>query len=382
MVAGLSMPGSAELLLLTMGGVLPLRRPRSSPSNLPRLAIVVPAHNEQSGIGECVDKLRTASRGDGGVAIVVVADNCSDRTADVARQRGARVLERVDDARRGKGYALDYAFQALAGEDWDAFLIIDADTSVSEELIRLTREAFAHGAMATQCGYLVRNPAASVRTRLMNVALMAFNVLRPRGRARWGLSCGILGNGFGLSRQALERVQYEATSVVEDLEYHLRLVRARIRVEFLPGTYVYADIPASGTGVTTQRTRWEGGRFRMIREQTLPLLAEVFAGRLRLLEPLLELLLLPLALHVMLLLAALAFPVYGVRIYAACGLGLVLVHVFAAMILGGAAWRDLVALAGAPFYLVWKGLMIPKLIRGARASSSWVRTEREQEPKG
>jgi cellulose synthase/poly-beta-1,6-N-acetylglucosamine synthase-like glycosyltransferase len=381
-VALISLPGSIELLLLTLGGLLPARRPRGGlPGPLPSLAVVVPAHDEEKAIGSCIDNLRAAGACEAGVRVVVIADNCSDGTATEAVSHGAHVLVRFNEEERGKGHALNHAFAELMREGWDAFLIVDADTAISPGLIRRTREAFAHGAAATQCGYLVRNAGGSVRTRLMNLALMAFNVLRPRGRWRWGLSCGILGNGFGVSRSLLEGVPYDATSVVEDLEYHLRLVREGERVEFLPDAFVYADMPVAGSGVKTQRARWEGGRLRMIREHAPSLLGEVLTGRFRMLEPLLELLLLPLAMHVLFLLAAVAFPFAPVRLYGLAGLALVLLHVLAGVLVSRGGWRDVAALAAAPFYVVWKVLMIPLLIRTSRSSSAWVRTEREQEQK-
>jgi cellulose synthase/poly-beta-1,6-N-acetylglucosamine synthase-like glycosyltransferase len=381
-VALLSLPGSIELLLLTLGGLLPARRARAClPGPLPSLAVVVPAHDEEQGIGVCIDSLRVAGAFEEGVRVVVIADNCSDGTATEAVSHGAHVLVRFNEEERGKGHALNHAFAALMREGWDAFLIVDADTTISPGLITRTREAFAHGAAATQCGYLVRNAGGSVRTRLMNLALMAFNVLRPRGRWRWGLSCGILGNGFGVSRSLLEGVPYDATSVVEDLEYHLRLVREGERVEFLPDVFVYAVMPVSGSGVKTQRARWEGGRLRMIREHAPSLLREVLAGRFRMLEPLLELLLLPLAMHVLLLLMAVAFPFAPVRLYGLAGLALVLLHVLAGVLVAGGGWSDVAALAAAPFYVAWKVLMIPVLIRTSRSSSAWVRTEREPDQK-
>ena len=379
-VALLSLPGSIELLLLTLGGLLPARRPRAAlPGPLPSLAVVVPAHDEELNIGACVDNLRAAGACEEGVRVVVIADNCSDGTATKAVIHGAHVLVRFNEEERGKGHALNHAFAELMREGWDAFLIVDADTAIGPGLIRSTRMAFAHGAAATQCGYLVRNGGGSVRTRLMNLALMAFNVLRPRGRWRWGLSCGILGNGFGVSGSLLESVPYDATSVVEDLEYHLRLVREGERVEFLPDAFVYADMPVSGSGVKTQRARWEGGRLRMVREHAPALFEEVLRGRFRMLEPLLELLLLPLAMHVLLLLMAVAFPFAPVRLYGLAGLAIVLLHVLAGVLVSGGGWRDVAALVAAPFYVAWKVLIIPVLVRTSRSSPAWVRTEREPE---
>jgi cellulose synthase/poly-beta-1,6-N-acetylglucosamine synthase-like glycosyltransferase len=228
-----------------------------------------------------------------------------------------------------------------------------------------------------QCRYLVRNPEGSMRTRLMNLALMAFNAFRPRGRERWGLSVGILGNGFGLRRAVLAAVPYTASSVVEDLEYHLRLVEAGYRVEFVESTSVFGEMPVKGAGVKTQRARWEGGRIRMMREHGPSLAGRVLRGRLRMLEPLLELLLLPLAMHVALLLMTLvAAPSAIVLTYAAVAFGFLALHLIGAVWRCGGTWRDLGALGAAPFYVLWKLAMIPVLIRTSRSNSAWVRTER------
>jgi cellulose synthase/poly-beta-1,6-N-acetylglucosamine synthase-like glycosyltransferase len=222
----------------------------------------------------------------------------------------------------------------------------------------------------------VNNAEASLRTRLMNIALFAFNVLRPRGRDRWELSAGLLGNGFGLTRETLQAVPYDAVSVVEDLEYHLRLVRTGRVVRFADAVTVKADMPAGGQGAKTQRARWEGGRLRMAAQAVPSLLMEILRGRIRLIEPLLELLLLPLAFHVVLLLAALVPPFAPTRIYAICGLCVVALHIVAAIRVGGGGLKEFAALAAAPFYIVWKAMLIPAMLRTARKDAEWVRTER------
>jgi len=287
------------------------------------------------------------------------------------------VLERNDRGQRGKGYALDFAFKQLLAEGADAFFVVDADSRVAPNFMTEMAAAVEAGAGAVQCRYLVANPGASLRTRLMNVALLAFNVLRPRGRDRWGFSAGLLGNGFGLAATTLQAVPYHATSVVEDLEYHLSLVRAGIVVRFAGRTAVYGDMPAEGKGIRTQRARWEGGRFRMIRAKAPELLRHILRGRVRFAEPLLELLLLPLGLHVALLMIVLASPQAALRLYGAAGLAVTGVHVISAIPVGGGGRRDLAALALAPFYILWKICMLPSILRAARRDAPWVRTERD-----
>lgn len=377
LLALLSLPGTIELLLVTIGGALsprPLKGPETTP--IGRVAILVPAHNEAEGIGPTVASLQACDRGDADFAVVVIADNCSDATAALARAAGARVLERQDQERRGKGYALDYAFGVLLEEDFDAFIVVDADTRVASNLVTECRRAMRRGAAALQCTYRIANPESSLRARLRDIAWMAFNVLRLRGRERWGLSVGLLGNGFGLTRSTLEAVPYLATSVVEDMEYHLRLVESGRRVVFVEGTIVLSDAPFDRSAGAVQRARWEGGRFRMVIDWTPNLTRRVLRGEWRVLEPLLELLLLPLAYHVLLLLVVLLPPFGPTRLYALFGLALVVAHVLVSIRVSRGGWRDLLALASAPLYIIWKLTILRSIGRAARTDAAWVRTDR------
>ncbi len=242
----ITLPGSIALALLTLGGILPPARRRPSTTQVTgRLAVVIPAHNEATTIQRCVRSLTACiSPGEQVVtSIIVIADHCTDATAELARSAGAQVIERAGAERRGKGFALQDAFERLLAEGFDAMLVIDADTVVEANLLVEVVRLLHAGADGVQTRYGVLNPDAAIRTRLMNVALMAFNVLRPRGRDRWGWSAGILGNGFALSRATLEAVPYRADSIVEDLEYHLSLVRFGKRIVFADHTTVRAEMP-------------------------------------------------------------------------------------------------------------------------------------------
>jgi cellulose synthase/poly-beta-1,6-N-acetylglucosamine synthase-like glycosyltransferase len=373
----ITLPGTVELLILSVAGALPRRKEAELQlRRVYRFAIVVPAHNEEQNIARCVKSLLAADSTGIDRGVVVVADNCLDHTGDQARAAGARVLVRASETERGKGYALDFAFRTLAPEGWDGFAVVDADSEVAPSFLVEMAARMRLGAAAAQCRYLVRNAGDSIRTRLMRVAGAAFNVLRPRGRERCGLSAGIYGNGFALSAETLRAVPYTASSLVEDVEYHLALVEADRQVRFVDTTAVYGDMPVAGAGVKTQRARWEGGRFRMIREKTLSLAAKVLRGRFRLLEPCLDLLLLPLAFHVCLLLLAAATPYWPVRAVGLFGLGVVVFHLAAAIIVTGGGFADVAALLAAPFYVGWKILLIPRLARSSGAKAAWARTER------
>jgi cellulose synthase/poly-beta-1,6-N-acetylglucosamine synthase-like glycosyltransferase len=374
----LTLPGDLELLALTCASFLRVRL--TVPSTTPwRVTVIVPAHNEERSIAACVASI-LASETDGmEVQVAVIADNCTDATAATARAAGAHVLERFSDAQRGKGYALDFAFRHADLAHADGFLVVDADSRIAENFIAIAAGKLRSGADAVQARYIALNANENTRTRLMALALRGFNVVRPRGRHNLGLSVGILGNGFGLRRETLAAVPYSASSVVEDLEYHLSLVRAGKRVVFADSTAVLGEMTVRSKGAGTQRSRWEGGRLRMLREAAPGLLSDVLRGRLRSVEPLFELLLLPLAFHTVLLLVACSSPWALPRVFGLAGISIVLLHLVAAIVVGGGGWEDAVALAAAPAYILWKVLLIPKLLRGARADEKWVRTERNAE---
>jgi cellulose synthase/poly-beta-1,6-N-acetylglucosamine synthase-like glycosyltransferase len=373
------LPGSIELLLLTIAGIFPARKIKgqNESDKKMRLAVVIPAHNEENGVTESIKSVFSCSAREAEFDVVVIADNCSDATAERAASAGARVLTRRNEELRGKGYTLDFAFNSLLPEGYDGFLVIDADTVVQANLIDEVARLFKNGAEAVQCRYGVKNADSSVRTRLMNVALMAINHLRPRGRENLCLSVGIFGNGFGLKAETLRVVGYNTITIDEDLEYHLLLVRAGVRVRFTDRTAVFGEMPSQGKGVTTQRARWEGGRFRLIKIFAPRLLRDVFQGKLWLIEPLLELLLLPLAFHVVLLLLVLVQPIFWLRVFGLVCLSLVVIHLIAALWVGKARLKDVLALFFVPFYVVWKLALLGKIFQSTKQEAEWVRTQRE-----
>jgi cellulose synthase/poly-beta-1,6-N-acetylglucosamine synthase-like glycosyltransferase len=373
----LTLPLMAELATLTVASLLPRRASDNpKPSDELQLAVIVPAHNEELLIRTCVESLKLAARSSR-TRIIVVAHNCSDRTASRAKLAGAEVLVCNDPLAKGKGSALAAGF-ALATEDGvDATLVVDADSTVSANLIDEVRRALANGAEAVQCRYEMESSSRRPATRLTALAFRGFNVVRATGRARLGLSAGITGNGFAVRQALLAQNSYNSLSVVEDLEFHIRLVLAGKRVRFLEDAKVTSALPISKQGEATQRSRWEGGRANAARAWLLPLLSQLVRGRLSMLEPILDLTSLPIGYAVFLLLAAACFPLLWLRGYALAALAIVACHVLAAARIGPDFVGDLRTLARAPGYILWKLLMLPALFRNSRAKASWVRTERE-----
>ena len=377
----LTLPGTLEILFLNLGGLI---RPKNKkiPETLQtslRVAVVVPAHNEEDGIQRTVRSLLACPGVGGQDPLVVVADNCTDATASKAREAGAKVFERSQPDQRGKGYALQFAFEKVLREDVDAVLVIDADTLVEPTLVAECKRLFVRGADGVQVRYLTMSRDQTFRSRLVQLAVLAFNHLRPQARQWWGISVGILGNGFALTRATLQEVPFQASGITEDLEYHLALVKAGRRIQFTDATTVRSDIPTSPGGATDQRARWEGGRYRLMIERIPGLLLEILKGQWRLLEPLFELLLLPLSFHVLLLAVALLVGPSSARLYGIAALGVVAGHVVLALRKSGGKGIEVFTLMGLPGYLLWKIMMIPMFGKMAKKHARWVRTERKLE---
>jgi cellulose synthase/poly-beta-1,6-N-acetylglucosamine synthase-like glycosyltransferase len=376
---------SGYLLVLTL---LSGRR-RAPPAVPPRLRfdVVVPAHDEEAGIAATVASLLALDYPEALRRVVVVADNCTDATAERARSAGATVLVRTNAELRGKGYALEHAFAwSLDGGFADAVVVVDADTEVSPNLLRAFAARLEAGAPAIQAFYGVRNPFDSWRTRLMAVALGIFHMLRSLGRERLGCSAGLRGNGMCFSAAVLKEVPHEAFSIVEDLEYGIRLGMAGHRVQFAAEASVLGDMPVGGAAADVQRRRWEGGRWQMARQLGLPILRRGIRSGDRVLVDLgLDLLVPPLAYLAAAAAVGTAVALAGSWLAGRLlwpvwpwggSLAALLVYVARGWWLSGTGWRGLLGLLGAPFYLVWKIGLLAR--RRPRSRQEWVRTPRER----
>lgn len=359
------LPGAIELLLVTVGAILPKHRQQGQLPPGGNLVVVIPAHNEEKYLGRTLQTLK-------GNDVLVVADNCTDQTAKIARDSGCRVLERYDEVHRGKSYALNDAFKHLANENNTWIAVVDADAVVSEGF---TQAILASTHEAVQVFYGVDPSLNSWRHKLLRIAFYAMNGVRLRGRWRLGLSAGICGNGFAIRKSLLERVPYHTHTLVEDLSYHLALIKTGHRVEYSEQGSVYAAFPDKGPGVAIQRTRWEGGRLSVAKQEILPLLKGLLEGNWRYFEPLCELMTLPLGFQVMLAFIA-ALLTTGWLLALSFGmLVLIAAHILLGIALKGSI-KDLWALAFAPFYILWKITTLPALWQSLKRSAPWIRTPR------
>lgn len=374
----LTLPLVAELLLLTVAGWFPARQvcgKCTAGRAKPRTMAVVPAHNEALLIGRCVRSLLQDRAPETGV--LVVAHNCTDATAAVAKAAGARVMEVRDDGRGGKGSALRAGLAEAADLGFEGLMVVDADAVVSPCFLAAAQDALSRHE-AVQVRYQLTGHRGERQARLGCLGFLGMNILRPRGRERLGLSVGIFGNGFGLRREVLARVPYLTSSMVEDLEYHLRLVRSGVRVRFIEDATVTSEVaPQREDGSGRQQARWEGGRVLAMRRWAPRLGWDVLCGRWRSAEPLLDLLALPLALGLVLLLLALAMPLAWTRVYALLAFGVLAAHVLSAAAEADGPGTALQSILALPPYIGWKLSLVPGTLRASRPDAVWAPTARD-----
>jgi len=390
---------TSYLLLLTVAAWYKSRQtdnPSGEQTN--RFLILVPAHNEERLLPELLTNLHQLDYPQSLYAVHVVADNCTDQTAEIARQGGAIAHERVNDAQRGKGFALQWLLQRLqqANEPHDAIVILDADSIVSPNFLRVMDGRLARGERVIQAYYAVRNPDQSWAVSLRYAALAVLHYLRPLGRMALGGSAGLKGNGMVFVADILKQHEWSA-SVTEDIEFHMTLVLAGERVMFAPDAVVEAEMPHTLTGSQVQNSRWEQGRLEVARRYIPALLRGAGSaikqkkyGRAYLLfDAVMEHIIPPFALltglsGLSLLTALLLFFVAPNN-----SLGLIslilgslivvgqIVYIFYGLYLVKAPRKVYEALLYAPVFIVWKiGVYIQVLL--GRGDKGWVRTERNE----
>lgn len=379
--AQLVLAAISAYLLALLGAAATTRTRRAAPAPAAagaRHAVLVPAHDEQELVGSTVASLRAVDFPADRFVVWVIADNCRDRTAAVAREAGARVLERNEPELRGKGHALAWALSRPEVHAADVVVVVDADCEVSPNFLSAIDHRVAEGARAVQVAYGVANPSAAPAAALRHAAFALVNFVRPLGRTRLGCSAGLLGTGFALTRGVLEREPWDAVTLAEDREYHARLVLAGERVVFAPEAAVRSEMPTTTGAAHGQNLRWEEGRRAVARRFAGPLVRTAWRRRDRAaLEAAVDCLVPPQSLLAAINLVALALAV-ALRAPRAVRLGMCNVAAQALYVIGGlvvarAPRAVFLALLRAPRLAAWKlGLQLRVLAR--RGPREWVGT--------
>ena len=360
------------------------RRHASSEPLTHRVAIIMPAHNEAASIARFIEPLvpQLGER----LRLVVVADNCSDETASVARATGATAIERQDATLRGKGHALAFGRDWLVQDPPEVVIVLDADCELEgDSLVRLAEYCAETGRPVQSC-YLMRSRASdAAMVQISNFAFLIKNLVRQRGATRIGAPAILGGTGMAFPWPLFRDAPLATSHLVEDLVLGIDFARAGHAPLFLESARTWSS-PAAKDATRTQRTRWEHGYVQTAAKVALPLVGEGLArGRWGLIWLGLSLAVPPLALLMMLGIVLLgtagALALLGASWLPAATLFIVMTLATLAL---GIAWarEGRIAISAAtllriPLYLLWKLPVYLKLVRGKQ--SEWVRTERTTE---
>lgn len=400
------------LIFLTIAAIrAPQQTPLPSFNPTHRFVILIPAHNEEVLVSTTLKALSKLDYPADLFSIHVVADNCTDQTAIKARECGVAVYERTDADLRGKGYALQWLLETLWENDvpHDAVCILDADSILSTNFLRVMDARLSRGERVIQAYYSVRDTGRSSTGSLRYAALAAVHYLRAQGRMMLGGSVGLKGNGMVFIADLLKQYRWSA-SITEDIDQHMALILNGERVTFAPDAIVWGEMPDTLANSETQIARWESGRLQMARRHITPLLKQSFLKQIKgdhqrafiLFDAAIEHLIPPFSVLVglsigfvfidmlFLLLRIFVSPVYPdllfftqnlmIEINLAIGFGLLagqLFYLLAGLQMVHAPGYIYQSLLSAPGFVVWKIWHYIRVLLGS-SQQAWVRTPRNK----
>ncbi len=356
--------------------------PKNEPVSRPKTTVLVPAHNEAEQIREVLETvLKQLTELD---RLVVIADNCHDNTAELARATGATVIERENLTHRGKGYALDYGIKFIQDDPPEVVVILDGDCIIAPHTIeRITNRAIATG-RPVQSAYLMEQPETpSLKDNVSMFAIKVKNLVRLLGLNRLGLHCLLTGSGMAFPWSIINRVSLAGSKTTDDMQLTVDLALTGCTPVFCPEAQVVGRL-MKDKDAASQRSRWEHGHLEMILVE-IPRLLQAFVktGRLSLLALALDIFIPPLSLLVMLWLAGMVIAsiaaIVGLAITPAMLMaiagGLLLTGVILAWVKFGRSDLPVQNLLALPIYMLSK---IPIYLNFlVKPQSRWLKTERD-----
>ncbi len=328
-----------------------------------KFAIIVPAHNESGLIGDTLSCLAKCTYPQELYEIIVVADNCEDKTEEIVRGHNVTCWSRTDRKNRGKGNVLKWVFpRLLEYGDHDAYVVIDADTHPEEDFLQRVNDHFCNGAQVVQGYSQVRHPEFSPMESLAFLGFALNRNLRYCGRSRLGWTSNLMGTGMCFRRGVIEEHGWNTTTMVEDIEYEMMLHLQGIRVLFASDARINVELHKNVNQSQEQRTRWDMGKFE-VRNRYLPkLLKEGLKRRdISYFDSAMELLLPPFSLLCITVLTGCAlFAFFGYRgitlnltIWLSVFLALVF-YILLGLLTAKASVKVYLSLLYAPFFMFWR----------------------------
>jgi cellulose synthase/poly-beta-1,6-N-acetylglucosamine synthase-like glycosyltransferase len=269
---------AAPFTLLAVESIAALRARGPEPGRkAPRTAVLIPAHDEALEIERTVQAVRRDL--DAGDRVVVVADNSTDATAELAAAQGAEVVTRYDPLHRGKGYALEAGTRHLAHDPPEVVVVVDADCRPEPGAVRRVAGR-AHGEdRPIQGASLVRPAGAGLLSMVSALAFHLRNEVRPRGLENLGLPVLLQGTGMAIPWHQIERSPLGDSHLAEDRKLGITLAIDGSSPRFEPGARFWSALESNASVSGEQRSRWEQGHLAALREDVPRLLRLAWRDR-------------------------------------------------------------------------------------------------------
>lgn len=367
-------------LALVMFGIGYKQKSTNGLCSKTRIAVIIPAHNEEKLIVNLLESINCQNYPRRLYRAIVVADNCIDCTGEIAKQKGAVVLERNNLTLCGKGYAIKHAFDNIENMKYAAYLIVDADSIIDRDALKQLDFAIQNGAKAIQCYNGIGNPDESWFTNLMDVSRTISNVLVEPGKERLGLSSHLMGNGMCFTKQIIEKVGWNAFSVGEDWEFYARIIESNELITFVKEAMVFHQESKEIRQATSQRLRWSSGRIQIIYKSGISLfLKGLFELNFKKIDATFPLLFpnpsMAVNMNLLCMLSTIVCRYNRLTILLGICLFTQLVIFLIGICFVKKPWKKLLSIFLAPLFLVWK-MTIDILSLFGFGRKNWIRTKR------
>jgi cellulose synthase/poly-beta-1,6-N-acetylglucosamine synthase-like glycosyltransferase len=378
----LLLPTLSDLLsLVRLAARKPVNVPGPQSPERPRFLLLVPAHDEELLLPACLASLARLRYPPSLITVVVIADNCTDRTAELAQAAGVQCLIRTAPVDRGKPQAIAWALAQLPVTDYDAFVIVDADTELDPDFAACAAARAPLADKVLQPFNGVSNDSENALTRMAAVLSEANHGLAYVLKTRAGLNVP-LGAGMCVGTRVLAAHGWTVRSLSEDWELYALLTVRGARSEEIPAARIRAQEATTLRDSTAQRGRWTAGKLAVLFQYAGPLLRSTRASFAQKLDGLAELSAPGPVLHLALVGLAIATLALIHPPGAAWVAGLLLatlvrpaLYACIALARDPAPWTAIRAFAFLPFYAIWRigaGVVALGMLRKAK----WVRTAR------
>ena len=252
------------------------------PAKLHRYAVLICARNEEAVIADLIDSLHGQTYPQDKLKIFVMADNCTDRTADVARTAGATVYERIDREKVGKGYALDALLGHLVQDEpegFDGYFVFDADNLLRPDYIERMNETFSDGHDIVTSYRNSKNYGDNWISAGYGLWFLRESEYLNHARMLLGTSCAVSGTGFLFSRKVLrEQGGWPFHLLIEDIQFSVSHILDGYKIAFCPQAELFDEQPVTFRQSWRQRMRWSRGYLQVLCRYGLKLCGGVFKG--------------------------------------------------------------------------------------------------------